>query len=105
LEHLHLVVWLSTPGVDAGDPPLPGIVDTGVGDQQAIGLLDPYGVIVDEDVHGLPPEALIHREAEVVQPDVTIGAYHARAVPEPEGALQATRFDRSPVGTAQYHLR
>src|SRR5919202_253717 len=86
LEHLQLVVWLSTSGVDAGDPPLPGLVDTGVGDQQAIGLLDPYGVIIDEDVHGWPPEAFIHIEAEVVQPDVTIGAHDARAVPEPEGA-------------------
>src|ERR671924_399543 len=38
LEHLQPVVLLSTSGVDAGDPLLPGIVDTGVGDQQAIGF-------------------------------------------------------------------
>ena len=51
LEHLKLVILLSTLGVNAGDPPLPGIVDTGVGYQQAIGLLDPHGVIIDEHVH------------------------------------------------------
>jgi hypothetical protein len=70
-----------------------------------LGLLDPHDIIIDEDVNGLAPEALIHIEAEGVQPNVTIGAYGARAVPEPEGALQATRFDRPPAGMAESHLR
>jgi hypothetical protein len=70
-----------------------------------LGLLDPHDIIIDEDVNRLSPEAVIHIEAEVVQPDVTISAYDARALPEPEGALQATRFDRSPVGIAKHHLR
>src|SRR5919197_6113560 len=70
-----------------------------------LGLLDPHGIIIDEDVNGLPPKALIHREAAVMEPNVTIGAHGARALPEPEGALPATRFDSPPVGMAEYHLR
>ena len=105
LECLKLVILLSPSGVNAGDPPPPGIVDARIRHQQVLGLLDPHGIIIDEDVNGVAPEALIHIHPKVMQPNVAIGAHDAPAVPEPEGALQATRLDRSPLGMAEHHLR
>src|SRR5688572_14660133 len=85
LEYLKLVILLSPSGVNAGNPPPPGIVDARVRHQQVLGLLDPHGIIIDEDVHRSSPEAPIHMHPKVMQPNVAIGAHDARAVPEPEG--------------------
>ena len=65
LEYPTLVILLPPSGVNAGDPPPPGIVDARVRHPQGLGLLDPHGIIIDEDVNGVAPEALIHLQPKV----------------------------------------
>jgi hypothetical protein len=40
-----------------------------------LGLLDPYGLVIDQHLDGLPPEDPIDIEAEVVQPNLPILAH------------------------------
>ena len=49
-----------------GDAALRRIIDTRIGHEQLVGLLDPSHLIINQDRNGLPPEDLIYIEAEVV---------------------------------------
>ncbi len=50
-------VWLSPVLGYRGDPTPRRVVDTGIGHQQVLSVLDPQGLIVDQDRDGLPPQA------------------------------------------------
>jgi hypothetical protein len=66
--------------------------------------LDPYGVIIDQHLYGLPPDALIDKEATVVESNLAMLAHPAWQRTEPEDAPQATWVDRTAVSTPSDHL-
>jgi hypothetical protein len=47
LDRLHVAVWLSPLPIHGRDSTVPEVVDTGVGDQEVIPLLDPHGLVID----------------------------------------------------------
>ena len=69
-----------------------------------IRLLDPYGLIIDQHLHRLPPEPRIDREAEVVEPNVALLAHLAGQLTEAEEAPQAAGIDHAPLGTPKDDL-
>ena len=89
LQDLNLTVLLTTWAIDGRDPPLHGVIDTRIRHQEVFSLLDPQRLIIDQDLNGLPPEPPIDREAEVVQPNLSILAHRSGALTEPEDALEA----------------
>jgi hypothetical protein len=64
--------------------------------------LDPHRLIIDQDLGGLPPEAPIDREPEVVPPNLAILALSPGGLTEREDALERRVFmwDRTPYATA-----
>jgi hypothetical protein len=88
LQNLKLAILLSALGIDGRDPPLGRVLDTRIRGRQVLGLLDPHGLVIDEDLDGLPPEDPIDIGAEVVQPNPAILAYRHGVLPEPEDALE-----------------
>jgi hypothetical protein len=44
LQYLKLTLWLAALGIDGGDPPLYGVIDIRIRDQQVLGRLDPHGI-------------------------------------------------------------
>src|SRR5262245_35061609 len=87
-----------------GDPTPRRVVDTGIGHQQALSVLDPQCLIVDQDRDGLPPEEAIHIEPEVVPSNLTVLAHLARQLAEAEDTPETGRFDLAPPGVAQDDL-
>lgn len=70
-----------------------------------IPLLDPYGIVVDQNLHGLPPEPRIDIQAEVVESNVARLPDQAGQLPEAEEAPKAAGIDHAPLGTPQDDLR
>jgi hypothetical protein len=66
-----------------------------------IRLLDPYGLIIDQHLHRLPPEPRIDREAEVVEPNVARLPDQAVQLTESAEAPQATRINHAPCRTSR----
>jgi hypothetical protein len=79
---------LSAHFIHDSDPVLPGVIDTGMGYQEMLRLLDSQHVIIDQHLDGLPPEAPIHINPKVVEPNVALLAHLARQLAEPEDALE-----------------
>jgi hypothetical protein len=88
-----------------GDPALCRVVDTGIGHQQVISVLDPQHLIVDQDRDGLAPEAPIPIEPEVVQANLPMLAHLTRQVAEPEDPPEAARVDEASLGMGQDDFR
>ena len=103
-SRVHNISWmtwnspilLSALLIHGGDPALPGVIDAGIGHQQVLRLLDPHRLIIDQHLDGLPPEALIHIDPEVVEPNLALLAHLAGQLAEAEDPPQAARFDRRP---------
>jgi hypothetical protein len=87
------------------DPTPPRVIDTGIGHQQVLSVLDPQGLIVDQDRDGLPPEDPIHIDPEVVQSNLTLLAHLAPELAKPEDASETARFDETPPGIGQDDFR
>ena len=104
LDYLNLTVVLSAHCIHGRDPALPGVIDTGIGHQEVLRLLDAHHIIIDQHLDGLPPEVLIHINPEVVEPNVALLAHLARQLAEPEDPPEAGRFNGGPPGIAQDHL-
>ena len=81
-----------------GDPALHRVVETGIGHQQVISVLDPQHLIVDQDRDGLAPEDPIYVEPEVVQANLPMLAHLARQLAEPEDPPEAARVDEASLG-------
>jgi hypothetical protein len=62
-------------------------------------LLDPYGIVIDQHLHRLPPEPRIDREPEVVEPNVARLPDQAVQLTETAEAPQAARINRAPCRT------
>jgi hypothetical protein len=78
--------------IDGGDPLPHGVGDTRIRNQQVFRLLDPQGLIIGQDLDGLPPEAPIDSEAEVVQPNLTLLMSSPGALTEREDAWERIVF-------------
>jgi hypothetical protein len=65
-----------------------------------IRLLDPHRIIIDQHLHGLPPESLIDQEAEVVEPHLAVLTHDACHLTELEDAPEMAGIDRTPFGTS-----
>ena len=98
LDDLERAVWLPPVLGHGGDPALRRAVDTGIGHQEVLRVLDPHCLSVDQDRNGLPPQDPIHREPAVVQSNLTGLAHPARQLAEAEDAPEAGRFDLAPPG-------
>jgi len=84
LDHGERVVWLSPVLGHRGDPTPRRVVDTGIGHQQVLGVLDPQRLIVDQDRDRLPPQDPIHIEPEVVEPNLPLLPHPACLLAEAE---------------------
>ena len=69
-----------------------------------IPLLDPYGIVIDQHLHGLPPEPRIDIETEVVEPNVARLPDQAGQLTEAEEAPKTAGIDHAPFGTSQDDL-
>jgi hypothetical protein len=83
-----------------GEPELPGVVDTRIGHQQLVCLLDSQCLIVDQDLDELTPEASIHVKAKVMETNLTMLTDLPRKLTEPEDASEAARLDYPSLGIA-----
>jgi hypothetical protein len=61
--------------------------------------LDPYGIVIEQYLHRLPPAPWIDIQAEVVEPNVARWPDHACELTESEEAPKAAGIDHAPVGT------
>jgi hypothetical protein len=98
------MIWLSALRVDRHDPPLRRIVEARIEHEELLRVLDPQGVIIEQDFDGLGPESAIHIQTEVVEPDLPILAYLARQLAEPKNPAEADGGDDAPCGLPQNHL-
>ncbi len=104
LQGLNLVIWLTTLAINRGDPPPYGVIDTRIGHQEVVSLLDAQRLIIDQHLNSLPPEPPIDIEAEVVHPNLPILAHCSGALTEPEDALETGGLDGPPMRLAQDDL-
>src|SRR5262252_3345567 len=84
-DQLHdrcFTVLLAPAGVDSDDPPLPRIIDTGIGHHRLRSLLYAYHIVIHPDRYRVAPQALIDIDAKVVQPNVAILPDRARHLAE-----------------------
>ncbi|MGH8067953.1 MAG: hypothetical protein ACRERE_22550 [Candidatus Entotheonellia bacterium] len=63
--------------------------------------LDPHDIVIDQHLHGLPPEPRIDRQAEVVEPNVARLPDPAGQLTESEEAPEAAAIDHAPLRTSQ----
>jgi len=91
--------------VDREDPSLRRIIEAWIEHEKLLRLLNPYGIIIYQDLDGLCPEGPIHIQAEVVKPNVPILAHLTGQLAEPEDPAQADGVHGTPFGLAQNHLR
>lgn len=98
------MVLLAAGPIHGGDPALPRIIDTGIGHQQVLVLLDPHSLVIQQYLHGLSPEPQIDIEAEGMEPNLTLLTHLAGLLTEAEDPSEADRFDRAAPGVAQNDL-
>jgi hypothetical protein len=97
LHGLHVVVLLSALGLHRGKPPLPGIVDARIDDEQLLRLLPTQDFVIDQYLHGLPPAFSIDLEAEIMEPDLTVSPHQACHLTEPEDAAEPAGVHGRPL--------
>ena len=97
LYGLYVVVWLPAVGIHRGDPPLPGVVDARIHDEQMIRPLNAQDFVIDQHLHGLPPASLINVEAKVMEPDLTVSPHRACHLTEPEDAAETAGSHGAPL--------
>jgi hypothetical protein len=78
------MVLLAAGPIHGGESTLPGVIDTGIGHQQMLRLLDAQCLIIDQHVHRLPPQPRINIETEVVEPNLTLLPHLAGLLAEAE---------------------
>jgi hypothetical protein len=105
LDDLERAVLLPPVLGHGGDPTPRRVVDTGIGHQQMLSVLDPQRLIIDHDRDGLPPQDPIHIQPEVVQSNLTMLAYLAPELAKSEDAPETARFDAAPPGISQDDFR
>jgi hypothetical protein len=98
------VVLLPAVGIHRGNPPLPGVVDARIHNEQLIRLLHAQDFVIDQHLHGLPPASLIAVEAQIVEPDLTVSPYRACHLTKPEDAAEAAGIYGAPLGPPEHHL-
>ena len=69
-----------------------------------LGLLDPHRLIIDQHVESLPPQALIHIDPKIVEPNLAMLADLARELAEPEDAPEAAGLDQAALGIPEHDL-
>jgi hypothetical protein len=60
--------------------------------------LDPYGIVIDQHLYRVSPEAGVDSQAEVVQPNVARLPDQACQLPESEEAPEAAGINRTSLG-------
>jgi hypothetical protein len=79
-------------------------IETWIDHDQVLRVLDPHGVIIDEDLNGLGSQGLLSIHAEVVEPNLPILADLAGPLAKPEDPAQADGVESTPAGLPQDHL-
>ena len=102
---LNVAVLLTANPIHGGDPALPGVIDTGIGHQQGLRLLDAHSIIIHQHVHGLSPASRIDGEHEVVEPNLSLLPPLADLLAEAEDPSEAERCDRTAPSIAQDDFR
>ena len=92
-------------GLHRGNPPLPGVVDARVHDEQLIRLLYAQDFVIDQHLHRLPPASVIDVEAEIMEPNLPVSPHQACHLTEPEDAAEAAGVHGAPFGIPEHHLR
>ena len=64
------------------DPPLPGIIATRIRHHDLLPLLDAHHIIIYPDFHRVAPQALIHIEAKVMEPNLAVLSDGSRELAE-----------------------
>ena len=104
MDYWYITVLLSAGSIHSREPTLPGVIDTGIGHQQMLRLLDAQDLVIQQHLYGLPPEPLIDVEAKVVEANLTLLAHLAGLLAEAEDPPEAGRFDHAAPGVAQDDL-
>ena len=102
--HVHVAVRLAAGPIDGGETAVPGVVDTGRGDQPRRRLLHASGLVIDPHVHRLAPQPRVDRAPDVVEPDWPLRPPLARLLAEAEDPPETRGFDRPASGVAQDDL-
>jgi hypothetical protein len=63
---------LASGSLNIYDPPLPGIIETRIRHHDVLSLLHAHHLVIYPDLHRVAPQALIHREAKVVEPHLAV---------------------------------
>ncbi len=98
------MVLLPAVGIHRGNPPLPGVVDARIDDEQLIRLLNAQDFVIDQHLHGLPPASVIDVEAKVMEPDLPVSPHPACHLTEPEDAAETAGVHGTSFGTPKHHL-
>jgi hypothetical protein len=104
LHGLHVVILLPALGIHRGNPPLPGVVDTRIHDEQLIRLLHTQDFVIDQHLHRLPPASLIYVEAKNMESNLTVSPHQACHLTEPEDAAETAGVHGAPFGIPEHHL-
>ena len=100
LQYRKAVILLAALRVDRADPSLRRIIQAWIEHEKLLRLLNPYGIIIYQDLDGLCPEGPIHIQAEVVKSNVPILANLTGELTEPEDPAQADGVHGTPFGLA-----
>ena len=82
LQYGDLAVLLTATRIHRGDPALPRGIDTRIRHHYLLLLLNTHDIVIHPDFHRVAPQALIHIEAKIVEPNLAILPDRARQLAE-----------------------
>jgi hypothetical protein len=67
-----LAVLLASVSLNIYAPPLPGIIETRRRHHDVLPLLNAHHIVIYPDLHRVAPQALLHIETKVVEPNLAV---------------------------------